>query len=229
MGKVICPRCGVFTSFSPEVFIGDGMLLEESREHMRLYKRVALNAVTAEEPRQDTYAILICQACEKRFVAQKEKYRDEWSAAYPILHKPVSEDIPEPIKSELEEAYLCFAVGAHRGCLLVCRTALIDMQREQGVSSLQELKDKGIISNLLYGQADQVRLWANMVGHEVVLPEAVTKEDTEHLLAYLGTLLDTVYVQPKQLSALSQKREELKKETKRKPPPSASDAAKTNS
>ena len=149
-------------------------------------------------------------------MAKKQPGGEKWSAVYPIPHKPVAQEIPEPIKSEFEEAYLCFAVEAYRGCLLVCKTALIHMQREQGVSNLKELKDKGIISNMLYGQADQVRLWANMIGHEE-MPETISKEDTEQLLVYLETLLNNVYVEPKRLSALSGKLEQLKKGAKPKP------------
>jgi hypothetical protein len=158
-----------------------------------------------------TYGIIMCQACEELFVAEKKEYSG-WESVYPILHKPVSQDIPEPMRSELEEANLCFAVGAYRGCLLLCRTALIDLQRREKVSNLKELKDRGHISDLLYRQADEVRLWANLVGHEVIVSE-VTEDDCEELLNYLGAILDAVYVQPAHLAALTQKRKTLKKDT----------------
>jgi hypothetical protein len=147
----------------------------------------------------------------RNFVASN--IHGEWSAAYPISQAPVPEEIPEPIKSEFEEAHLCFTVGAYRGCLLVCRTALIALQRERGVSNLKELKDKGAISPMLYGQADQVRLWANMIGHED-MPEAITKEDAEQLLTYLAAILNAIYIEPKRLAALAQKREQIEKKHK---------------
>jgi len=219
MSKLICPHCGAFTAFLPAQIRGKGLLVERSTEDRDMWEEVSIRAVTPHRPGQTTYAILICAGCEQRFVA-KEEY-DGWSAVYPTVHKTVSEDIPEPIKSEFEEAHLCFAIGAHRGCLLVCRTALIDMQRQQGVSGLNELKDKGIISPFLYRQTQEIRLWANMIAHELMLPEAVTKEDTEQLLVYLETLLDAIYIQPKRLSALIQKRDQLKKGTNPKPAPLA--------
>jgi len=212
MGKLICPLCGAFTSFSPVQLIGQGILLERSGEKYTMSEKVMLRAVTDEDymiVKDTCYAILACQACGKWFVAEKERHGRQWSAVYPIQHKPAAKEIPEPIKGEFEEAYLCFAIGAYRGCLLVCRTALIALQREQGVTSLKELRDKGAISDLLYGQADQVRLWGNMVGHEDI-PEAITRDDCEQLLAYLGALLDAVYVEPKRLAELAQKREQLK-------------------
>jgi len=214
--KLVCPLCGVCTSFSPLLLKGRGFRLEQIHRDEVYYWDVALTATT-NMPEMDSpvgdfhYAILACQACGCWFVAKKKAYGGEnWSAVYPIPHKPVAPEIPEPIKSEFEEAYLCFAVGAHRGCLLVCRTALIDMQRGQNVSNLVELKDKGIISDQLFKQANQVRRWANVIGHEDVPPEAIEKEDCEQLLTYVEALLDAVYVQPKRLSDLTQKLKQLK-------------------
>jgi len=198
---------------------GKGLLLEDSTEDRAVYGKVAIQAVTHDAPGEATYAILICRACDKRFVAQEEY--DGWSAVYPILHMSVAEEIHPRIKSLFEEAHLCFAVGAYRGCLLLCRMALEDMQREQGVSGLNELMDKGIISPLLYRQAQEVRLWGNMVTHESLLPEDIQKDDAEQLLVYLEAILDAIYVQPKRLSTFTQKREQLKKEAKPKPPPLA--------
>jgi len=213
MSKLVCPLCGVYTSFVPVVLTGEGILVKESTAQRTLREEVALRAVTDEDYMrvEDTcYAVLTCQACDRWFVAAKPKYSHEWSAVYPIWHEAAAKEIPEPIKGEFEEAHLCFAVGAYRGCLLVCKTVLIALQREQGVVSLKELKDKGTISNLLYGQADQVRLWANMVGHEDI-PQAISKEDCEQLLAYIEALLNAVYAEPKRLAELTQKREQLKK------------------
>lgn len=98
----------------------------------------------------------------------------------------------------------------------MCRTTLIALQRQQGVSSLKELKEKEVISGLLYGQADQVRLWANMMAHEDV-PESIASDDSEQLLTYLESLLDDVYVKPARLAVLSQKRKQLEKGTTQPP------------
>lgn len=209
MSKLICPLCGDATSFSPVWLRGKGVDLDDSDEKRTFYKKVMLPAKTDDTPMQDTYAIIECQACWKRFVAEKKK--EEWSAVYPIPHKLTSEDIPEPIRSEFEEAHLCFAVRAYRGCLLMCQTALEASWREQRVSGLQELKDEGIISPQLYHQAKEVRLWGNVVKHEQPMPEAVTKEDAEQLLTYLEAILNAIYIEPKRLAALAQKREQLKK------------------
>lgn len=211
MGKLICPLCGVYTSFSPLSLVGKGVLRERSTSAMMVYETVALKAVTHHEAEQSDYAILICQACENRFVAKKHQYRDEWSAAYPIQHKPVAEEIPEPVKSEFEEAHLCFAVGANRACIAMCQVALEALWREQKVSGIQELKDKGVISGQLYDRANELRLWGNVAKHELI-PDVVEREDAEQLLLYFETLVSTIYVEPKRSDSLKRKREQLKKE-----------------
>jgi len=66
---------------------------------------------------------------------------------------------------------------------------------------LSELSDKGIISNMLYQQSDEVRLWANVVGHEDFDPDALTPTACE----------DAVYVQPTRLTELRKLREQAKK------------------
>ena len=228
MNKLICPHCSVYTAFNPVRLRGRGIVLRSSSDTHTDYEKVDLWAFTDDKEMSSDdlntqdymYAILMCQSCDKWYVARTRKYSNEWSAVYPILHPYVADEIPEPIKSEFEEANLCFAVGAYRGCILIliCKTALIDMQREQGVSNLKGLMDKGSISQTLYRQADQVRLWGNLIGHNSVPLDVAAKEDVEQLLEYLRMLLDTIYVQPKHLSNLTEKLEEVKKNTKSESP-----------
>jgi hypothetical protein len=212
MSKLICPNCGVATSFSPEQIIGRGILLDYSTEAKTTWGKVQISAVTSYTHDEDTYAILVCRACNEYFVAKREKYTEEdnWSPVYPIPHKPAAKEIPEPVKGEFEEANLCFAVGAYRGCVSMCETALEALWRKQDASGLQDLKEKGIISPQLYDRGKEVRLWGNVAKHEPI-PDAVEKEDAEQLLTYLETILNAVYVEPERLAKLAQKREQLKK------------------
>jgi len=138
---------------------------------------------------------------------QYETYGD-WVTVWPLVTKKVSEDIPEPIRSAFNEALLCLAVKAYGGSLMMCRTAVIRLQRHQGVSSLSQLRDKGMISEMLYQQADEVRLWANVIGHEDFDSAAVTPELCEELVAYVESLLDAVYVQPARLARHREQRKQ---------------------
>ncbi len=210
MENILCPHCNTATSLNAVLIEDDHAFMpDRSSEGQQVYEKAVVFAIKeAEYPYKVDYGIFQCRACSERFVAKKEEYTD-WVVAYPLPYKPVDKEIPEPIKSQFEEARLCFVVDAYLGCLLVCRTALIAVQRNKGVANLKELREKGLISNTLYEQADEVRLWANMVSHEDI-PDKVVKDDCEQLLAYMEALLYAIYVEPKRLADLSQKRKQLK-------------------
>ena len=213
MENILCPHCNTATSLNPVLIEDDHAFMpDRSSEGEKVYEKAVVFAIKeAKYPYKVDYGIFQCQACGERFLAKKQEYEDrDWVAAYPLPHKPIAEEVPEPIKSQFGEAQTCFAVDAYLGCLLVCRTVLIAVQRDTGVTSLKELKERGLISNTLCGQADEVRLWANMVGHEDI-PDKVVKDDCEQLLAYMEALLHAIYVEPKRLADLSQKRKQLKK------------------
>lgn len=225
MAKLICPHCGSFTGFSPAQITGKGIMLTYSNEDRTTWGDVEISAVVPHKHvyEEESYAILVCQACTKYFVAKRGKLanKDAWSAVYPIQHKTVATEIPEPIRGEFGEANLCFAIGAYKACVSMCMRALESLWREQNASNLDDLRKKGIISPRLFEQADEIRLWANMVKHELI-HETVKPEETEELLTYLEIILDNVYVQPARTAALRQKREQVKKDNKSKASPSGS-------
>jgi hypothetical protein len=183
------------------------------------YMEGTAEAVTPWESGSPIYAIMVCQSCKKRFVAQE--IADGWSAVYPIQHKPVATDIPDPICSEFGEANLCFAIGAYKACVAMCMVVLESLWQQQNASGLNELKDKGTISQRLFDQATEIRLWAGIVKHKLT-HETVTKEETEELLTYLEEILDDVYVRPARSAALAKKRKQIEKGDKSQASPSAS-------
>lgn len=215
MGKIVCPVCGTATSLSPVVIEDDKAFLpEESSDKQAIYGKARVFAIKdADYPCDISYGIFQCQACNERFVAKKHRYDDrEWIAVYPIPHKPVPEEIPQPIKSEFEEANLCFAVGAYKACASICQIALEALWRDKEVSGLKELSDKGIIASQVYERANEIRQWGNVAKHEPIA-DAVSKEDAEQLVAYLDKILNEVYVEPKRFDALRQKRKQIEKES----------------
>lgn len=208
MGKLVCPHCGEFTSPTPHTFEANVLLSGTSGFW---YKEGTVKAVTSWVAGSPPYAIMICQSCEECFVAQE--IEGGWVAVYPIRHKPVAQEIPKPIHSEFEEANLCFAIGAYKACISMCMRALESLWQQQNASGLNELNERGIISSRLFDQATEIRLWAGMTKHKL-LPETVTREETEELLTYLEEILHDVYVRPARLGALANKREQVKKRTK---------------
>jgi len=222
MGKLICPHCGDSTAPIPFTFKAQIRFKASSLAPFiptYPYMEGTAEAVMPWEAGSPIYAIIVCQSCRKRFVAQETA--DEWSAVYPIQHKPVAKEIPEPIHSEFGEASLCFAIEAYKACISMCMMALESLWREQNASNLDDLKEKGVISQRLFDQANEIRHWAGVVKHELI-HETVTKEETEQLLTYLEEILHDVYVRPARSAALAEKLEQIKKGDKSKASPSAS-------
>lgn len=131
----------------------------------------------------------------------------EYSAVWPLAGAVVPEEIPSPVWLAVADAKRAYGAGAEIGVLLAGRTAIIRMQRNLGVSSLKALYESGKITQLLYEQSDQVRLWANDFGHEKLLQETPDRDDVEELLEYLDALLDVLYVQPNRLLRLRKQRQ----------------------
>lgn len=204
--KLICPHCNVATSFYPVRITGLGELTEESLVTRVVRKNVQLEAYTrAPSPREPgvNYAILECQACSKFFIAKGTKYPDEgWSAVYPIPHTPVDAEIPRLIRVDLEEAELCFAVRAYKACVQICATVVDATWKDQQVTSLKELEERGSISNREFKQADQVRRWGNVLKHVPIL-EPVETEEAEQLLGYVREILHSIYVKDKKFKDLA--------------------------
>jgi hypothetical protein len=214
MSKLICPHCGDATapvpfSFKAQIVFEDRALAHAVPTYP--YHEGTAEAITITEGGQPTYGIIVCQGCARLFVAKKED--SGWLAVYPIQHKPVAEEIPEPIRSEFEEANLCFAIRAYKACISMCMTALEAAWKDKKVSSLKELKDNGNISENLFERADQVRRWANVVKHQLI-HEVVTREEAEQLISYLEQILDAVYVEEKRFFDLTQKLGQIEKPAK---------------
>lgn len=210
--NLVCPSCGTLTAFTPNVSLAKTIISATATAEQFYYYPVYFEE--SYERDEDTYAVLVCLGCKNKFIVKRDKYApnkfDSWYVVFPLAKKQYSIDIPEPIKGQLEEASLAFSVGAIQACIAMCQIALESVWRANGVSDLTGLVTKGLISTGLKQQADEVRLWGNIVKHEV-MPDSVTKEEVEQLLGYLASVLDVIYVQPKQFERLKQKRIERNK------------------
>jgi hypothetical protein len=148
------------------------------------------------------YSVVRCEDCHREFVVENVPPNATW----PNHKIEISADIPEPIRGAVKNAKQAHAVGAELAALLAARTALTRLQREQSSASLKELSESGKITQILYAQADEVRLWANMVGHEDVESGQPSAEDVEHLLGYLDLIIEAIYLHPAKLQSLRAKR-----------------------
>ncbi len=207
-----CPWCNHATAHVP-VTIKDkhAFLPSQSSEYEQTLTEAWVDAVTEDDDRTEfmRFTIARCMQCERAFVAKHELSDSDWIPVYPLPATAVPDEVPARIRGLFAEAQCCMSLGAHTGCLLVCRTVLVAIQRERSVSNLKGLLDQGLISATLYSQADEVRLWANLLGHEDV-PGDVSQEDCQQLVAYIEALLNALYVEPAKLARLKEKRKSAK-------------------
>lgn len=207
MRSVKCPHCAVMTAIEPVIIRGSGILHERSSNNFIVKGEVSIGAVVQESATNLTWVVAACQSCERFFVAVS-KYR-RLDAIYPLSTRPVTDAIPMQVRIAFKDALLCMAAGALGGCLMMCRITLERMQRDKSVSSLKDLRDQGLISASLFQQADEVRRWGNMVGHDPVPLEEITALDCEELVDYVEALLDVLYVQPAKLAKHRETRKNL--------------------
>lgn len=214
MVKLICPHCGTPAPFTP-IYLAEGSVFGYTEGADLAAK--AKDVFKAKMPMSiegDYYAIIECQTCYHCFIAH-ETYDKDWHAVYPLSPKSVSDVIPEPIKSQFKEAWLCFVVEGYRACVAMCQITLESLWQDKKASGLSDLVQNGIISKNLEERANEIRLWGNLTKHKL-LTQSVLDEDAKQLLTYLEVVLNDVYVEPQRLEELKKKRDKIKKSKRAK-------------
>lgn len=111
--------------------------------------------------------------------------------------------VPAGVAADFQEALGCQASGYHYGAALVGRRVLQVVVRELGAPESNLKKEINSVSDeklpkQFKDAAHQVRL----VGNDAAHADQVTPEQVEHLLRFVGQVLDYVYVMPAQLAAV---------------------------
>jgi hypothetical protein len=155
------------------------------------------------------YVFIKCVECGRDFICEVTSDVVVW----PLPGINVPEEVPKTIGKVMGEAKIAHAVRAETAALLAARTTLIRMQRHLKCSGIDELVSRGTITPGLAEQAHEIRLWANATGHDEVPDDVPSTEDVDQLLKFIDILFDTIFVQPKKLAALRDKRVNTAKRT----------------
>jgi hypothetical protein len=146
------------------------------------------------------YEIGECNSCDYFMLIQRTRGLITRILPTP-LPKSVDERIPEPIKTDFTEAYLCLSVGAYRGAAVMGRRALQNICLEKGAkegASLQTQIDwlfsEGIITKELKDWAHEVRYVGNDAAHPN--KQLVTQNDAEDIINLLEQFADVLYIAP---------------------------------
>ena len=201
--RVQCPRCQAWTPLEPNWVEGEVIRDRGAGVTDRIQATYPLAP-----PRRPRPLIVDCGGCGNLFFALEDYSGGK--AVWPLAVPACPEDIQEKVAEAYKDARLAFAAGSKIGALLAGRTTLIRLLRDKKASQFKDLIDRNIITPALYGGADQLRLWASMVGHDDVPVDALDEKDVEDILDYLATMLESVYTHQAKVDRFASRTKELK-------------------
>lgn len=160
------------------------------------------------------YEIAECNSCD--FFVLVKRHRNSIQKIYPApLPKSLHKKTPEFVERDLEEAYLCFSVGAFRATGVLARRALQLCCLEKGApdkklrDQIDWLLNQQIITKEIKEWAHEVRLTGNDAAHplkNLVKDENITKDDAEDILSLLEQFINVLYIAPALAEERKQKR-----------------------
>ena len=158
------------------------------------------------------YAVAECNSCDFHFLVARESRSGKIIKVWPkSLPAKVNELIPDPIRSDFEEALVCEAAGSLRGAAALARRTLQVICLDKGSSKdkklnkqIDELFEKNIITHEIKSWAHEVRF----VGNDAAHPNStdVDAEDARDILELLQSMCDVLYVAPARSAARKAKR-----------------------
>lgn len=150
------------------------------------------------------YEIAECNSCD--FFVLVKRLRGTIIKIYPDpLSKPLNKKTPDFLKKDLQEAYICFSVGAYRATAVLARRALQVCCIEKGApdkvlkEQIDWLLDQQIITKDLKEWAHEVKTTGNDAAHppkDITKDEIVTRDDAEDILNLLENFIDVLYIAP---------------------------------
>ena len=139
----------------------------------------------------------ICNNCQELCLVVENGER-----VYPFpLPSPTDERIPEDLKSDLDEAKICYSVGAYRGCSALARRVVQACCINKGANEdkklyqqIEQLYENRVITKDIKDWTTVIR-W---VGNDAVHPSSnlIGKGEAEDVLNLAEQFLHIVYVAP---------------------------------
>jgi uncharacterized protein DUF4145 len=182
--SIYCPHCHLHTSIEPAPV-----------EIERGYDTFHVGAIW-KQAYDSAWWIGVCNYCNRPVLVQNEAI-----TVYPHpLPEPTDANVPEIIRTDLDEAKQCFAVSAWRAAAVMARRAMQSAAIERGAvkdrlaDQIAELAIQGKITVDLKEWADVVRWVGNDAAHPGGQP--VAREDAEDILKLAEQFLHVLYVAP---------------------------------
>ncbi|KAF0208121.1 MAG: hypothetical protein FD171_1278 [Actinobacteria bacterium] len=157
--------------------------------------------------RYENVSLVKCPACSAAvLVAQADRNPPDapgydWGTpwrVWPRALKTLSQDIPEDVRKNIDEAQKCFRAGAYNACAVMCGRALEAVAHAFGTKKkvlaggLQDLRDAGVIDHRLYEWGDALRSERNVAAH--ASGGDITKTDASDLIEFTNAICEYVFV-----------------------------------
>ena len=177
--SVFCPYCHRFTALSVVISIHGG-------NHTYVHKS---------EKNSKTWWMGMCNNCKEICLVVENGER-----VFPHpLPTPTDERIPENLKNELDEAKICFSVGAYRGCAVLARRAIQSCCIDKGsdeekklYQQINQIHENRVITEDVKNWATSIRWIGNDAAHPT--SNHVNKDEAEDVLKLAEQFLHIVYV-----------------------------------
>lgn len=157
--------------------------------------------------------------CREVFLLTKPGRHFDWETAViiPGADTAYLGETPDTVKSAIEQAKKCMAIGCADAAAAMCRAALDRMAKDKEakgarlVGKLKDLLDNGLLTKLVYDAADKVRDWGNTALHEL-LEEPVDDDTARRLLTLTDLVARDLYVTPMVIRSLDTSEERSESE-----------------
>ncbi len=135
---------------------------------------------------------------------------DEPLRVYPAQARPLSNEVPAPLRAAHDEARKCHRAKAYKATVVMSGRTLEGACELHGVTKgvlqqrLKDMRDAGHIDGRLWEWAETLRDVRNTAAH--FNEEEVSRQDAEDALAYSEALLDYLYVLKQRFEAMKVRR-----------------------
>lgn len=159
------------------------------------------------------FSVEECNNCEQLFltIRMNSKYGGLVRKYPNSLPKSINESIPQEIKTDFEEALLCYSVNAYRGAAALARRTVqlicLDKRADKNkklYQQIDELFKNGVITKDIQEWAHEVRFLGNDAAHPS--KDTVSKDDAKDILDLLESLCEVLYVAPAKAAERKKKR-----------------------
>ena len=170
--------------------------------------------------------LLKCPACNAPLVGEcYDDFPEEefpWTdlvRVYPKPPRPLSLNVPKPVKKSLREADKCLQIGAYIAAAAMAGRALEAVCRHYSTkdtylgAGIKELKDKELIDARLYEWSEELREQRNAAAHAT--DTEISSQDAEDIVTFTYAIVDYVFMLTKKFENFKERKADEKKNKKK--------------